>query len=76
MSGHRHIFVAGLHRSGTSLIARLLAEHPDIAAITDAPVPESEGCYLQGAIPHAARHGVPGHFATDPEQHLVEGSPL
>jgi hypothetical protein len=76
MSGHRYIFVAGLHRSGTSLIARLLAEHPDIAAITDAPVPENEGCYLQGAIPHTARHGVPGHFATDPEQHLVEGSPL
>ncbi|ARU17797.1 sulfotransferase family protein [Croceicoccus marinus] len=76
MKGHRYVFVAGLHRSGTSLVARLLGEHPDIAAITDAPVPENEGCYLQGAIPHTARHGVPGHFATDPDQHLVEGCAL
>ena len=73
MIAHRYIFVGGLHRSGTSLVARLLAEHPSIGAITNAPVPENEGCYLQGAIPHTARHGIPGHFATDPAQHHVEG---
>ena len=50
----------------------MLASHPSIAAITDAPVPENEGCYLQGAIPHTALHGRPGHYALDPEQHLVE----
>ncbi len=70
----RYLFVGGLHRTGTSLIARLLADHPEIDAITDAPVPENEGVFLQGAIPHTARHGVPGHFATDPAQHLVEQS--
>ncbi|WP_120076496.1 sulfotransferase family protein [Aurantiacibacter odishensis] len=70
----RYLFVGGLHRTGTSLIAKLLASHPEIDAITDAPVPENEGAYLQGAIPHTARHGIPGHFATDPEQHLVEQS--
>lgn len=73
---HRYLFIGGLHRSGTSLVARLLAAHPAIGAITNAPVPENEGCYLQGAIPHTARHGMPGHFATDPAQHHVEGSPL
>lgn len=73
---HRYLFVGGLHRSGTSLVTRLLAAHPAIGAITDAPVPENEGCYLQGAIPHTARHGIPGHFATDPAQHYIEGSPL
>lgn len=73
---HRYVFVAGLHRSGTSLVASLLAEHPDIAAIRGAPVPENEGCYLQGAIPHTARHGIPGHFATDPVQHHIEGCAL
>lgn len=69
----RYLFVAGLHRSGTSLLTRLIAQHPQIAAITRSPAPEDEGCYLQGAIPHTAQHGRPGHYATDPAQHLVEG---
>lgn len=73
---HRYVFVGGLHRSGTSLVARLLQEHPDISGIENAPAPENEGAYLQGAIPHTARHGVPVHFATDPAQHFVEGSPF
>lgn len=70
---HRYIFVGGLHRSGTSLVARLLAGLPGVGAVEGAPVPENEGAYLQGAIPHTARHGVPGRFAHDPDQHLVEG---
>lgn len=73
---HRYVFVCGLHRTGTSLVARLLGQHPSVASISGAPVPENEGCYLQGAIPHTARHGIPGHFATDPEQHLTESHPL
>ena len=68
----RYLFIAGLHRTGTSLLARVLSAHPEIDAITDAPVPENEGAFLQGAIPHTARHGIPGHYATDPSQHLVE----
>ena len=73
MARHRYVFVGGLHRSGTSLVQRLIAALPGVAAISDAPVPENEGVYLQGAIPHTARHGRPMHFATDPAQHLVEG---
>jgi hypothetical protein len=70
---HRYLFIGGLHRSGTSLLARLLAAHPEVSAIREAPVPENEGCYLQGAIPHTALDGAPMRFATDPRQHLVEG---
>ncbi|GGE38913.1 hypothetical protein GCM10011360_28320 [Primorskyibacter flagellatus] len=70
----RYLFIGGLHRSGTSLLARLVARHPDISAITGSPAPENEGCFLQGAIPHTAVHGRPMHFATDPDQHHVEGS--
>ncbi len=69
----RYLFVCGLHRTGTSLLTRLLAAHPEIDAITDAPVPENEGAFLQGAIPHTALHGIPGEYAADPRQHLVEG---
>lgn len=73
---HRYVFVGGLHRSGTSLLARLVAGLDGVAGITGAPVPAGEGAYLTGALPHTARHGRPGHFATDPAQHLIEGHPL
>jgi hypothetical protein len=72
----RHVFVAGLHRSGTSLLARLIAGHALVSALHAPDVPEGEGAYLQGAIPHTARHGVPGDFAFDPDQHLTETHPL
>lgn len=71
---HRYVFVGGLHRSGTSLVTRLIAQHSLVSSISGAPVPENEGCYLQGAIPHTALNGRPMHFATDPAQHYVEGS--
>jgi hypothetical protein len=69
---HRYVFVAGLHRTGTSLLARMIGAHEDVSAITNAPVPENEGCYLQGAIPHTALDGIPGEYATDPAQHMTE----
>ncbi|QWC57617.1 sulfotransferase [Erythrobacter sp. 3-20A1M] len=70
----RFVFVAGLHRTGTSLIARAIASHPQVSAIEGSPAPENEGCYLQGAIPHTALDGIPGRFATDPRERHVEGS--
>ncbi|SEN52687.1 Sulfotransferase family protein [Loktanella fryxellensis] len=73
---YRYVFVGGLHRSGTSLTARLIAAMPGAGAIRTAPVPENEGVYLQGAIPHHAQSGVPMAFATDPAQHLTEDHPL
>lgn len=69
---YRYIFIGGLHRSGTSLCARLITKMPGVGAVTGAPVPENEGAYLQGAIPHHARCGMPMHFATDPQQHMTE----
>ena len=30
---HRYVFIAGLHRTGTSLLAWLVASHPAVAAI-------------------------------------------
>jgi hypothetical protein len=69
---HRYVFVAGLHRTGTSLLAGMIGAHDDVSAIENAPVPENEGCYLQGAIPHTALDGIPGEYATDPAQHLTE----
>ncbi|MFW8595508.1 sulfotransferase family protein [Cribrihabitans neustonicus] len=72
---HRYVFVGGLHRSGTSFTARMLAALPGAGGIEAAPVPENEGVYLQGAIPHDALSGQPMHFATDPSQHMTEDHP-
>ena len=72
MTPIRYVFVGGLHRSGTTLVASLLEGHPDVRGLSRAPVPEGEGVFLQGAIPHDAMAGVPGAFAEDPAMHLVE----
>lgn len=69
---HRYVFIGGLHRSGTSLVTRIIGNIPGVGSIRDAPVPENEGVYLQGGIPHHAQSGMPMHFATDPDQHLTE----
>ena len=73
---NRFVFVAGLHRTGTSLTARLIAAHPHVSAIRGSGAPEDEGCYLQGAIPHDRTHGIPGEWATDPAQRHDEASAL
>ena len=72
---NRFVFVAGLHRTGTTLLTRIVGAHAQVSSIENAPVPENEGCYLQGAIPHTALHGRPGHYATAPQEHHTEASP-
>ncbi|MGH9170236.1 MAG: sulfotransferase family protein [Acidimicrobiales bacterium] len=78
LAGHRLVFVGGLHRSGTSFIARMLAGHPDASGLTGTGAYEDEGQHLQDVYPAANKYGGPGHFALAPEMHLVEsdaGSP-
>lgn len=70
------LFIGGLHRSGTSLIHRVLRAHPDAAGFHDTHVPEDEGQHLQDVFPPALVHGGPGRFAFDPAARLTERSPL
>ena len=74
--GHRFVFVGGLHRSGTSLLARWLAEHPSISGFSDTGAYEDEGQHLQTVYPVEQAHGGVGRFGFAPESHLTEDSPL
>lgn len=73
---HRLVFVGGLHRSGTTPVARWLASHPQVSDLRDSGVPEDEGQHLQDVYPAAARHGGPGRFAFHPSAQLTDRSPL
>ncbi len=72
----RLVFVAGLHRSGTTPFARALAEHPDVSGIRDSPAREDEGQHLQSVYPKAKVYGGSGRFAYAAAAHLTEDSPL
>jgi hypothetical protein len=70
------LFVAGLHRSGTTPLARALAGHPEISGLTGTQVREDEGQHLQSVYPKAKVYGGSGRFAADPRAHLTERSAL
>jgi Sulfotransferase family len=72
----RLVFVGGLHRSGTSLIHRCLADHPDVSGFHDTGVPEDEGQHLQTVYPPGHRFGGAGLFGFDPAARMTETSPL
>jgi hypothetical protein len=69
---HRFVFLAGLHRSGTTLLARLLAAHPEISGFSNTGVDADEGQHLQTVYPAAKVWGGPGRFGFAPEAHLTE----
>lgn len=73
---HTHVFIGGLHRSGTSLVHRCLTQHPDVSGFANTGVTEDEGQHLQTVYPAANRHGGPGRFGFDRAAYLDETSPL
>src|ERR1700693_1221710 len=76
------VFLGGLHRSGTTLLFRMLREHPAISGFANNQdanewlAAEDEGQYLQSVYPQAIFWGGPGKFAFSPEAHLTEQSEL
>lgn len=75
-AAQHHLFIGGLHRSGTSLLHRLLRAHPDISGFTDTGVQEDEGQHLQSVFPVGMAFGGPGRFGFDPRAAMDENHPL
>ncbi|NET11230.1 MAG: sulfotransferase, partial [Symploca sp. SIO2B6] len=75
-SAPQHLFVAGLHRSGTTLLARWIADHPAVSGLSGTGTMLDEGQFLQDVFPSDVEHGGPGRFGFDPRAHLTENAAL
>jgi len=72
----RYVFICGLHRSGTSLLGRNVANLENCTGFKDTGVTEDEGQFLQDVYPTGTVFGGAGKFGFDPRAHLTETSPL
>ncbi len=76
MEDRNFIFLAGLHRSGTSLLHEIIREHSNITGFSGTGVPEDEGQHLQSVFKPALAYGGPGKFVFDGRSYLDESHPL
>jgi hypothetical protein len=72
MENKPFIFIGGHHRSGTSLLHRLLARHPDISKLSGTGVPEDEGQHVQSVYKPAAYFGGPGKYIFNSKSYMNE----
>lgn len=66
------VFIAGHHRSGTSLLHRIIRDHPQIGGFKGTGVPEDEGQHLQSIYMPAYVFGGPGKYIFDERSYMNE----
>ena len=66
------IFLAGHHRSGTSLLHEIIREHPLVSGFSQTGAPEDEGQHLQTIYNPAKAHGGPGKYIFDKRSYINE----
>jgi hypothetical protein len=73
---YKYVFVCGLQRSGTSVLARNIARLENCTGFINTGAFHDEGQYLQNVYPADRDYGSTGKFGFDPRAHLTETSPL
>lgn len=76
LSSKRLLFIGGLHKSGTSIFHRCIADHSRISSFSDMDVPRDEGQLLPSVFPAAHESGGMGRFGFQEASHLTEDSAL
>jgi hypothetical protein len=76
IDGKAFLFIGGLHRSGTSVLHRILREHPETSGFQDSGARQDEGQHLQSVFAAGEKYGGPGRFAFNIDSHLTESSAL
>lgn len=71
-----HVFIGGVHRSGTTVLTRALAKSPLVGAMSRTGAPEDEGQHLQSVYPDAWDHGGAGRFGFSHDLRMTEDHPL
>ena len=70
----KYVFVCGLQRSGTSILARNIGRLPNCTVFRNTGAIEDEGQYLQDVYPTNNELGGTGWYGFDPRAHLTEES--
>jgi hypothetical protein len=73
---HRFVFIGGLPRSGTTLLAAEIARSPGVANLEGIGPVADEGQYVQDVYATQQQAGGIDRFGYAPEMHLTEQSPL
>jgi hypothetical protein len=70
------IFIAGHHRSGTSLLHDIIKGHTSVSGFSRTEVPRDEGQHLQSVYKPANAFGGPGKYIYDQTSYMNEQHPL
>ena len=76
MENHKFLFIGGLHRSGTTSLAKCLQAHPQISGFENNSAPKDEGQHLQSRFSPAREYGGAGIFGCHTAAYPDEQSPL
>lgn len=76
IAARRYVFICGLQRSGTSVLARNIGRLDDCTSFRNTGVLQDEGQYLQDVYSPDAAFGGTGRYGFDGRAHLTEASPL
>ncbi|MCW8091286.1 sulfotransferase family protein [Alteromonas sp. ASW11-130] len=66
------LFLAGHHRSGTSLMHEIIRGHPKVSGFSNTGVPEDEGQHLQDVYAPALAFGGAGKYIFDQNSYMNE----